>query len=449
MNLRFCSPGRILPFLFYFSLLYLLLWCWKPAKGQGFEHNKPLQIGDTIPDVTIRNILHYKNPTARLSDFKGKLLILDFWGTWCSPCVYMIPRMDSLQKQFDGIVQFLPVTVEPAVKVAAFRSKYAKRHGERIAFPEVVSDSVLSKLFFHNAIPHYVWIDQHGVVKAVTEMNQITAEKISTFLANNGVQLAEKKDQQPIPYDQKRPLLAGGNGGDGSNLIYHSVLTGYTSGLQGGMSWNIDPVTGRRITATNCSRFWLYRVAYAKPGGFLDEGSVVIESSNREKLTSTLYGQNFLDWLSGGNGFCYELIVPASFGEKTNQIMQKDLVNFFPEFSASMEDRKRQCLVMRSVDSLLTASNGGKSQITIDPFGWKAVNVTLAQLADRFNQTQNYALNLVDQSGYRGAVDLEIEGDINDLDGFNKQLASYGLIIQKQVIDRQVLVIRDRELTAK
>lgn len=157
MNLCFCSPGRILPYLFYFSLLYLLLRCWKATRAQSVADYKPLQVGDTVPDV--RN---YKSKSASLSDFKDKLLILDFWATWCSPCVYMIPRMDSLQKQFEGKVQFLAVTAESEKTVAAFRAKYEKRKGKRIAHPEVVSDTVLRTLFNHTALPHYVWIDPRG-----------------------------------------------------------------------------------------------------------------------------------------------------------------------------------------------------------------------------------------------------------------------------------------------
>jgi thiol-disulfide isomerase/thioredoxin len=449
MNSRFCSPGKLLPYLFYLLLSFILMLCWRPVKAQTGAVRQ-LAIGDTVPDITIRNVLNYKTPTAQISDFRGKLLILDFWASWCSPCVQMVIRMDSLQKQFEDRVQFLAVSAEPASKVAAFRARHEKRHGKRIQHPEVVADTVLGKYFYHNAVPHYVWIGSDGVVKAITEMDQINAEKISAFLAGEQVKLAEKKDIKPIPYDKNRPFLAGGNGGDGSHLLYHSVLAGYTPGLSGGFSWNNDPKSGRRISATNVSRYWLYRIAYAKPGGFLDEGSVIIESSKPERITSQLYGQQFLQWLSDDNGFCYEIIVPAGMQEKTNGIMQRELTNLFPEFSALIEDRERESLVLsRLPGAALPVSTGGKKQISIDPFGWKAVNVTPAQVAERFNQSQNYALNMVDRTGHSAPVDIEIEGDLSDLTGFNSQLARYGMVLKKQVISRPMLVIRDNIQASK
>ncbi|WAC13263.1 TlpA family protein disulfide reductase [Dyadobacter pollutisoli] len=452
MNSRFCSPGNSLPYIFNLLLVYFLLWGSHPLKAQKISQIRPLAIGDTVPDVAINRILHYQTASAKRSDFKGKLLILDFWATWCSPCVSMIPKMDSLQNQFEGKVQFLPVTTQPENTVTAFRAKYEKRHGKRILHPEVVSDSILGKFFYHNSLPHYVWIDRDGVVVAVTGMDQINSDKISSYLRRAKPVLNEKRDEKRIAYDQSRPLLANGNGGDGSNMIYHSVLTRYTPGMQGRFSWNIDPKTGRKITVTNCSRFWLYRIAYAKPGNILDEGSVVIESERASRLTTGLHGQHYLDWLKDDNGFCYELIVPAGFQDKTNAIMQQDLINFFPDYAAAMENRTRKCLALVRMEGqghLLKPSAGGRAQISIDPFEWKLANASLGSLVDRFNLTQNCPLNLVDQTGHTAAVDLQIEGNISNLPDLNKALARYGLMLTEKQLDRPVLVIRDREPTSK
>ncbi|TDE13214.1 MULTISPECIES: TlpA family protein disulfide reductase [Dyadobacter] len=448
MNVRFCSPGRILPYLFYFSLLYLLLWCWKPVRAQSTVNYKPLQIGDTVPDVVIKNILHYKTPTARLSDFKGKLLIVDFWATWCAPCVYMIPRMDSLQKQFEGRVQFLAVTSENEKAVANFRTKYLKRHPKRIEHPEVAGDSVLRRLFYHNALPHYVWIDQTGVVGAVTEMAQITSENISAFLAKNSTELKEKKDEKRIAYDGTRPFLVDGNGGDGSSLLYHSLLSRYTPGLKRGFSYRPDEKLGRRITVTNCSRLWLYKIAYAKPGQWFDEANVVIESADSNSLTTELHGQNYIDWLKDDNGFCYELIVPAAIQDKTNALMQQDLINLFPQYKAKVENRMKRGLALirlENTPNLLPASQGGKREMKIDRFGWEIKNATLTSVLERFNKTQSFSLPLMDQTGIKTPVDLSISVDMSDLAATNTELSRYGLKLIEKQFELPVLVIADNK----
>ena len=41
-----------------------------------------LEVGDTMPDYTLKNLLNYPTKTAKISDFDVKLLILDFWSTY-------------------------------------------------------------------------------------------------------------------------------------------------------------------------------------------------------------------------------------------------------------------------------------------------------------------------------------------------------------------------------
>ncbi len=443
MKTALSSLGRVLPYIFYLIFVYILMCLWRPAKAQSVG---ALQIGDSLPQVSVSGLMNMDAKTVNLSDYKGKLLIIDFWATWCAPCVSMIPRIDSLQKQFEGKVYFLSVTAEPESKVRSFLDKYAQRHGKRIQLPTVTGDTVLHKLFYHASIPHYVWIDQSGVVRAVTELGEVTASKIAAFLDKNGGGMVEKKDEKRTPYTAEKPFLAGGNGGDGKGLLYHSVLTGYTPGIPGGFSWKIDSLSGRRITVTNCARIWLYRIAYGKPGGWFHESNVRIQTRDSVKLSSPLYGQRYLDWLRDGNGFCYEIIVPASFQQKTNQLMQAQLADFFPQYSAEVVFEKRQCLalVRESVSGAL-ASRGGEPVLEVGPVGWKVRNVSPGRLVSRLNQLQSHKLTIVDQTGIGGTIDIDLDAGLSDLSGLNRKLTRYGLALIEKQAEQEVLVISDKQ----
>src|SRR3977135_207668 len=54
---------------------------------------KSLSVGDKVPEIEFQ-MLNYSSPVAKLSDFKGKLLLLDFWATWCGPCIGSFPKLD-------------------------------------------------------------------------------------------------------------------------------------------------------------------------------------------------------------------------------------------------------------------------------------------------------------------------------------------------------------------
>ncbi len=94
----------------YFLMLFILQGFCLSVLGQEIKANdvtqKGIQIGQQVPDLLLTNLHNYRDKqgnlssSAKISDFKGKLLILDFWATWCSPCVAMIPKMDSLQQEF-------------------------------------------------------------------------------------------------------------------------------------------------------------------------------------------------------------------------------------------------------------------------------------------------------------------------------------------------------------
>ncbi|WP_176885029.1 TlpA family protein disulfide reductase [Dyadobacter soli] len=435
------SLGRIVPYLFYLAFVYFLMCLWRPAKAQSAG---ALQIGDTLPEVTVSRVMNMNSSTVKLSDFKGKLLIIDFWATWCAPCVTMLPRIDSLQKQFEGKAYFLSVTSEPESKVTAFLDKYARRHGKRIQLPTVVGDTLLHKLFYHSSIPHYVWIDESGVVRAVTEMGEITAPKINAFLAKNAV-LTQKQDEQRTAYSAEKPFLAGSNGGDGARLIYHSVLSKYVPGIPGGFSWKIDSLSGRRITITNCARIWLYRIAYGKPGGWFHESNVRLVTRDSLKLSSQLYGERYLDWMRDGNGFCYEIIVPASFQQKTNELMQGQLRDFFPQYTAEVVCEKRQSLALvRLGAGGVIESGGGAPVLEIGRMGWKVRNVSPARLVARLNQLQSHKLTIVDQTGLNAPIDMDVEAGLSDIEAMNRQLSRFGLAFVEKQTEQEVLVISDK-----
>src|SRR5262245_43814288 len=56
-----------------------------------------LQPGATAPDFTVYTA---DNRAVKLSDFAGKVVLLDFWATWCYPCRVTMPHMETLHQRF-------------------------------------------------------------------------------------------------------------------------------------------------------------------------------------------------------------------------------------------------------------------------------------------------------------------------------------------------------------
>lgn len=81
-------------------------------------HENIVNAGDTAPDFSI---VTDSGRTVSRTDFGGKLLILNFWATWCPPCIQELPSLDALSRRFSGQgVVVLGVSVDKDEK--AYRS---------------------------------------------------------------------------------------------------------------------------------------------------------------------------------------------------------------------------------------------------------------------------------------------------------------------------------------
>lgn len=68
------------------------------------ELTKPVAVGAMAPELEIRG--WSDGETRKLADYRGKIVVLDFWGVWCGPCIHAIPAMQQLAEKYEpkGVV---------------------------------------------------------------------------------------------------------------------------------------------------------------------------------------------------------------------------------------------------------------------------------------------------------------------------------------------------------
>ena len=104
--------------------------------------------------------------TIDLSQFKGQVVMINFWATWCGPCRQEMPLLEDIYKKYKPMgFTMLAVNVEPDTKEAdAWLAKLSKP----VTFPVAYDvDSKVSKLYKVETMPSTVIVDRKGNVRAL------------------------------------------------------------------------------------------------------------------------------------------------------------------------------------------------------------------------------------------------------------------------------------------
>jgi len=129
-------------------------------------------IGQTAPDITVKTWI--KGGPVALENLRGRVVLLEFWATWCKPCQEMFPKLKSLHEQES--LRGLEITAitrhymayggtdESMAEELQLISAMVTDHG--VSFPVgVAADERLQAIYGANGLPTVVLIDRQGVVR--------------------------------------------------------------------------------------------------------------------------------------------------------------------------------------------------------------------------------------------------------------------------------------------
>jgi len=146
------------------------------------------KLGDIPPALTLSKTLQGPPEQEITWDkLKGKVVVLEFWATWCTPCVKAIPHVNELAEQFkDKPVVFLSVTAENEDIVRPF----LKQH-PILTWVSLDDYEVLNKAFHVQGIPHAVIVSADGRIAAITHPAALQAKHLEEVLAGKKCSLPE------------------------------------------------------------------------------------------------------------------------------------------------------------------------------------------------------------------------------------------------------------------
>lgn len=437
---------------------------------------RAMKVGDTLlPGIPMKQMINYPEPKATFGDFRGKWLILDYWAINCPACILEMPLMDTLSRKFSDKLNIVLVSINTAEQVDKLLNE-RKEVVKGAVLPFSLRDTLVTRLFPHRIIPHEVWIDPDGIVRAITDSYQVNEENIRKMISGE-ITTLPLKDDFPPESNSKISALAD------SFFIGHSFLLKYRAGIGSRFGDHLDSTTGqRRLFFQNLPAASLFHNLFNR---MMDYGSNLNRMRISMEITDSalyeIYARPvvergrfsphpkhfpFLHWQDHDAYakemlFSYEYITPPNMPDSLRfSYAMADMNRYFP-IKARIEKRKVPCwiLVADSSAHRRLATKGGERKYILNTDSVGVVN------RDFYESLFSYGLSrfmdhpqIIDETGF--APDFKVDFFL-DLSGspyhdrknglvvntplhyqtVKEQLAKYGLQLHQDWREIPILVI--------
>lgn len=408
-------------------LLYIAALSLTGAKAQVYG------IGDTVEPFNAKYLVNWKQDEFAYK--KGKALILDFWATWCSPCIAQFPKTDSLKNKFSEDLEIMAVTSDKNAVVSKFLTTYEKNFGIKVA--SVTDDQLLKRYFPHRQIPHYVWINKEGVVAAITTPEHLNEENVRKLIAGDKLSLPLKNEQEDVAtYKVLSPLIQIDESRGFPALKSYYYLGNFQKGTQ---SFSTTPFFDKttntnRIRAINLSLSGLYKLA-----------CIGLEDFHTSRVIYEGIAEHKKDHIIKKNYFSYDQIIPGNNIEEAYDKMKKFLDLEFG-IRSELQNRDMECLVLKTGKGIKLSPFNLKEETIETKDSTIRNNLPLENLLSiwTYGDSPLFPLAIVDETGLDKRQKLSIALPLKektDLEGMIAALKKQGLILTREYREMQVIVL--------
>jgi thiol-disulfide isomerase/thioredoxin len=359
-----------------------------------------IKVGDKAPKI---NVTDYLLNSPKDKNFENKFIVLEFWATWCAPCLSAVPHLNDLQSKYndrDDLV-FLSLTYEKPEKV--------KRTLEKVKFNTIVISDQTKQTesnFNVKGIPHTVLIDNRGIIKWIGTPMELTASLLDNLLVGQPISskvIAKKVEEKSEMVSIKKNVeVALGFLKDSNNHYTFSL----SKALENDDIMSIDALFKGKYLDLNSDVKSMFSKINKIP-----ESQIIVPKELKSNYNLLYKNLNEMDLEAHGNILKNNLLTALNLSETI--LTKKVNVYLF-----KVNDSKKLPI---SIDQ--NEENHSGSNETHFVFSNAKVETLITDMSDYYN------VILLDESNVKQNIDLLIKkGSFND---FEKDLLESGFILEK------------------
>jgi thiol-disulfide isomerase/thioredoxin len=362
-----------------------------------------LKIGDKVPHYIFKDVLNGDKQPFDIST-QDKPVLLEFWATWCAPCIPAMKELEHYQNKFGDELEILTISTDKLSNLL----RYITNTKTNL---KIASDSIHKAIFDYQEIPHTVLIDKNGIIKAITTPDQLTANILADFIAGKEIDLKIKKDK---PTNSN--LFQ-----EDKNQFYHYTLTAENKSVsfknEIKRNENNEPIS---LEFNNVSIYRLLTDIY-------------------ELTTAARLDVNF-DSLSV-NKYCFKLEHSAGYS-KNLLAHAKEILNEHSGFKARLVEKTIDSLyTLQVIDNSKLPSISLNEKQSIESIGphFMGIKITSSELI-WYLENQTY-LPVKDKTGINFVFDIELNWSYENPKTLNEELKKYGLQLKKSVVPETIVLL--------